>query len=86
LILLNFVGARDCGIGERQRQFAGASSAPKMWRLFRGYRATGAHQKWVFGMPKEAIAYGAVEKVVSLAQIPREIMLWQDVRHPNPVN
>jgi two-component system chemotaxis response regulator CheB len=31
-------------------------------------------------MPKEAIARGAVEKVVSLAQIPREIMLWQNAR------
>ena len=30
----------------------------------------------VFGMPKEAIARNAVEKVVSLSQIPREIMLW----------
>jgi two-component system, chemotaxis family, protein-glutamate methylesterase/glutaminase len=30
----------------------------------------------VFGMPKEAIACGAVEKVVPLSQIPREIMLW----------
>jgi two-component system chemotaxis response regulator CheB len=27
-------------------------------------------------MPKEAIACGAVEKVVSLHQIPREIMNW----------
>jgi two-component system, chemotaxis family, protein-glutamate methylesterase/glutaminase len=34
----------------------------------------------VFGMPKEAIACGAVEKIVSLAQIPREITLWQDAR------
>jgi two-component system chemotaxis response regulator CheB len=30
----------------------------------------------VFGMPKEAIALGAVDKVVPLGQIPREIMAW----------
>jgi two-component system chemotaxis response regulator CheB len=30
-------------------------------------------------MPKEAIACGAVEKVVSLGQIPKEIMLWHHV-------
>ena len=34
----------------------------------------------VFGMPKEAIALGAAEKVVPLGQIPREILLWQDSR------
>jgi two-component system chemotaxis response regulator CheB len=32
----------------------------------------------VFGVPKAAIACGAVQKVVSLAQIPREIMLWHN--------
>ncbi|AVT74196.1 MULTISPECIES: chemotaxis response regulator protein-glutamate methylesterase [Rhodopseudomonas] len=36
----------------------------------------------VFGMPKEAIACGAVEKVVSLNQIPREIMAWQQAKQP----
>jgi len=25
-----------------------------------------------------------VEKVVSLTQIPKEILLWQDLRHPAP--
>jgi two-component system, chemotaxis family, protein-glutamate methylesterase/glutaminase len=33
----------------------------------------------VFGMPKEAIACGAAEKIVPLGQIPREIMLWHQV-------
>lgn len=32
----------------------------------------------VFGMPKEAIACGAVEKIVSLSQISREIMTWHN--------
>jgi two-component system chemotaxis response regulator CheB len=36
----------------------------------------------VFGMPKEAIARGAVDKVVSLNQIPREIMLWYQAGVP----
>jgi two-component system chemotaxis response regulator CheB len=36
----------------------------------------------VFGMPKEAIACGAAEKVVSLSQIPREIMLWYQAGQP----
>jgi two-component system chemotaxis response regulator CheB len=36
-------------------------------------------------MPKEAIACGAAEKVISLAQIPKEIMLWQDARQTVPV-
>jgi two-component system, chemotaxis family, protein-glutamate methylesterase/glutaminase len=32
-------------------------------------------------MPKEAIARGGVEKVVSLNHIPREIMLWYQTGH-----
>jgi two-component system chemotaxis response regulator CheB len=36
----------------------------------------------VFGMPKEAIAHGAVEKVVSLNHIAREIMLWHQAGQP----
>ena len=40
----------------------------------------------VYGMPKEAIACGAVDKVVSLSQIPKEIMLWQDVRQTTSVD
>ena len=36
----------------------------------------------VFGMPKEAIAHGGVEKVVSLHHIPREIMLWYQAGQP----
>ena len=35
-----------------------------------------------FGMPKEAIAHGGVEKVVSLHHIPREIMLWYQAGQP----
>jgi two-component system chemotaxis response regulator CheB len=30
----------------------------------------------VFGMPKEAIALGAAERVVNLARVPQEIMAW----------
>jgi two-component system chemotaxis response regulator CheB len=33
-------------------------------------------------MPKEAIAHGGVEKVVSLNQIPREIMQWYQAGQP----
>jgi two-component system chemotaxis response regulator CheB len=35
----------------------------------------------VFGMPKEAIACGAAQKVISLTQIPKEIMLWHHAGH-----
>jgi two-component system chemotaxis response regulator CheB len=35
----------------------------------------------VFGMPKEAIAHGGVEKVVSLNHISREIMHWYQAGH-----
>jgi len=33
-------------------------------------------------MPKEAIARGAVDKVVPLNQIHREIMLWSQMGQP----
>jgi two-component system chemotaxis response regulator CheB len=33
----------------------------------------------VFGMPKEAIALGAADRIVSLAEIAREIVLMQQL-------
>jgi two-component system chemotaxis response regulator CheB len=33
----------------------------------------------VFGMPKEAIALGAAERIVALARIPAEIAAWGQV-------
>ena len=35
----------------------------------------------VFGMPKEAIALGASDKIISLDHIPGEIMRYAHLRH-----
>ena len=59
----------------------GARGLLEMRKLGAATRAQDEESCVVFGMPKEAIACGAVEKIVSLAQIPREILLWQDARH-----
>jgi two-component system chemotaxis response regulator CheB len=77
----NALGIIMTGMGDD-----GARGLLEMRKLGSATRAQDEESCVVFGMPKEAIAYGAVEKVVSLAQIPREIMLWQDIRHQNPVN
>lgn len=71
----NALGIIMTGMGDD-----GAKGLLEMRRLGAATRAQDEESCVVFGMPKEAIARGAVEKVVSLAQIPREIMLWQNAR------
>jgi two-component system chemotaxis response regulator CheB len=39
----------------------------------------------VFGMPKEAIAAGAVERIANLATIPREITDWATLKRGAPL-
>jgi two-component system chemotaxis response regulator CheB len=72
----NALGIIMTGMGDD-----GARGLLEMRKLGAATRAQDEESCVVFGMPKEAIACGAVEKVVSLAQIPREILLWQDARH-----
>jgi two-component system chemotaxis response regulator CheB len=72
----NALGIIMTGMGDD-----GARGLLEMRKLGAATRAQDEESCVVFGMPKEAIACGAVEKIVSLAQIPREILLWQDVRH-----
>jgi two-component system chemotaxis response regulator CheB len=76
----NALGIIMTGMGDD-----GARGLLEMRKLGAATRAQDEESCVVFGMPKEAIACGAVEKIVSLAQIPKEIMLWQDVRHHAPV-
>jgi two-component system chemotaxis response regulator CheB len=54
----------------------GARGMLEMRKLGAATRAQDEESCVVFGMPKEAIAHGGVERVVPLHQIPREIMLW----------
>jgi two-component system, chemotaxis family, protein-glutamate methylesterase/glutaminase len=77
----NALGIIMTGMGDD-----GARGLLEMRKLGASTRAQDEESCVVFGMPKEAIACGAVEKVVSLTQIPKEIMLWQDVRHVDPVS
>jgi two-component system chemotaxis response regulator CheB len=72
----NALGIIMTGMGDD-----GARGLLEMRKLGGATRAQDEESCVVFGMPKEAIACGAVEKVVSLAQIPKEILLWQDLRH-----
>lgn len=67
----NALGIIMTGMGDD-----GARGLLEMRRLGAATRAQDEESCVVFGMPKEAIARGAVEKVVSLSQIAREIMLW----------
>jgi two-component system chemotaxis response regulator CheB len=71
----NALGIIMTGMGDD-----GAKGLLEMRKLGATTRAQDEESCVVFGMPKEAIACGAVEKIVSLAQIPREITLWQDAR------
>ena len=57
----------------------GARGLLEMRKLGASTRAQDEESCVVFGMPKEAIACGAVEKIVPLGQMPREIMLWHQV-------
>jgi len=59
----------------------GARGLLEMRKLGASTRAQDEESCVVFGMPKEAIACGAAEKVVSLQQISREIMLWYQAGH-----
>jgi two-component system chemotaxis response regulator CheB len=67
----NALGIIMTGMGDD-----GARGLLEMRKLGATTRAQDEESCVVFGMPKEAIACGAVEKVVSLHQIPREIMNW----------
>jgi two-component system chemotaxis response regulator CheB len=77
----NALGIIMTGMGDD-----GARGLLEMRKLGASTRAQDEESCVVFGMPKEAIACGAVEKVVSLTQIPKEIMLWRDVRNADQVN
>lgn len=67
----NALGIIMTGMGDD-----GAKGLLEMRKLGAATRAQDEESCVVFGMPKEAIACGAVEKIVSLSQIPKEIMLW----------
>ena len=73
----NALGIIMTGMGDD-----GARGLMEMRKLGAATRAQDEESSVVFGMPKEAIARGAVEKVVSLNQIPREIMLWYQAGQP----
>jgi two-component system chemotaxis response regulator CheB len=72
----NAMGIIMTGMGDD-----GARGMLEMRKLGASTRAQDEESCVVFGMPKEAIAHGGVEKVVSLHQIPREIMLWYQAGH-----
>jgi two-component system, chemotaxis family, protein-glutamate methylesterase/glutaminase len=72
----NALGIIMTGMGDD-----GARGLLEMRRLGAATRAQDEESCVVFGMPKEAIALGAVEKIVPLSQIPREIMLWYQAGH-----
>jgi two-component system chemotaxis response regulator CheB len=67
----NALGVIMTGMGDD-----GARGLLEMRKLGASTRAQDEESCVVFGMPKEAIACGAAEKVVPLSRIPREIMLW----------
>lgn len=67
----NALGIIMTGMGDD-----GAKGLLEMRKLGATTRAQDEESCVVFGMPKEAIACGAVEKIVSLSKISREIMLW----------
>jgi two-component system, chemotaxis family, protein-glutamate methylesterase/glutaminase len=77
----NALGIIMTGMGDD-----GARGLLEMRKLGAATRAQDEESCVVFGMPKEAIACGAVEKVVSLSQIPREIMLWHQAGQTAPVD
>ncbi|MGJ5180835.1 protein-glutamate methylesterase/protein-glutamine glutaminase [Bradyrhizobium oligotrophicum] len=67
----NVLGIIMTGMGDD-----GARGLLEMRKLGAATRAQDEESCVVFGMPKEAIACGAVEKVVPLSRIAKEIMLW----------
>ncbi|GLH81951.1 chemotaxis response regulator protein-glutamate methylesterase of group 3 operon [Bradyrhizobium sp. SSBR45G] len=72
----NALGVIMTGMGDD-----GARGLLEMRKLGAATRAQNEESCVVFGMPKEAIACGAVEKVIPLDQIPREITKWQHAGH-----
>lgn len=72
----NALGIIMTGMGDD-----GARGLLEMRKLGAATRAQDEESCMVFGMPKEAIARGAAEKVVPLSQIPHEIMLWYQAGH-----
>ncbi|SDT55131.1 protein-glutamate methylesterase/protein-glutamine glutaminase [Bradyrhizobium canariense] len=77
----NALGIIMTGMGDD-----GAKGLLEMRKLGATTRAQDEESCVVFGMPKEAIACGAAQKVVSLAQIPKEIMLWHNSSQPVAVD
>jgi two-component system, chemotaxis family, protein-glutamate methylesterase/glutaminase len=77
----NVLGIIMTGMGDD-----GAKGLLEMRKLGATTRAQDEESCVVFGMPKEAIACGAVQKVVSLSQIPKEIMLWHNSSQPVAVD
>jgi two-component system chemotaxis response regulator CheB len=67
----NALGIIMTGMGDD-----GARGLLEMRKLGATTRAQDEESCVVFGMPKEAIACGAVEKIVPLSRITKEIMLW----------
>lgn len=80
-----YSGANALGIIMTGMGDDGARGLLEMRKLGASTRAQNEESCVVFGMPKEAIACGAVEKVVPLAQIAREILAWQAARLTAPV-
>ena len=72
----NALGVIMTGMGDD-----GARGMLEMRKLGASTRAQDEESCVVFGMPKEAIAHGGVEKVVPLHHISREIMLWYQAGH-----
>jgi two-component system chemotaxis response regulator CheB len=77
----NALGIIMTGMGDD-----GAKGLLEMRKLGATTRAQDEESCVVFGMPKEAIACGAAQKVVSLTQIPQEIMLWHKSNQPVAVD
>jgi two-component system chemotaxis response regulator CheB len=77
-----YAGANALGVIMTGMGDDGARGMLEMRKLGATTRAQDEESCVVFGMPKEAIARGAVDKVVSLTQIPREIMLWYQAGVP----
>jgi two-component system chemotaxis response regulator CheB len=77
----NALGVIMTGMGDD-----GARGLLEMRKLGSTTRAQDEESCVVFGMPKEAIACGAAEKVVPLNQIAREIMLWHQAGQVAPAD
>jgi two-component system chemotaxis response regulator CheB len=67
----NALGIIMTGMGDD-----GARGLLEMRKLGAATRAQDEESCVVFGMPKEAIACGAAEKIIGLSRIAKEIMLW----------